>query len=450
MPLAERPSTGTAGLSRRGFVRQAARRSVAAVLGSSVARAFWPCPLRADETKPLRVRSKEVFVKAPRPGVTARANSYYTRGEGLDKVCSMSTSTRSDTADTCERRFSTDNGRTWSDREPICFITKTEEGVHRQYPKPGWVDPETGGLLVMVLEGVLPSDNPLEGTKRWTLRYRVSTDGGHSYAVDERVVQRGDYTRDHPIEGVWVGKNSVMTGAGSCRPIRTRNGRILVPVQITPLGPDGEYHNPGGGYTYHEAAVLIGTWTDGLKIEWDLSARVANDPARSTRGCVEPTVAEMPDGRILMVMRGSNDVKPHLPGYKWYSVSDDGGLHFTPPEPWTYSDGSPFFSPSSCSQLLRHSNGRYYWIGNVSPSNPRGNSPRYPLVIGQVAPESLMLIKETVTVIDDRGADEEVDLQLSNFLAHEDRETGEVVLHMTRFFHRKGWRGDAYVYRIEL
>lgn len=30
------------------------------------------------------------------------------------------------------------------------------------------------------------------------------------------------------------------------------------------------------------------------------------DPAKSTRGCDEPTIAEIPDGRVLMVIRGSN------------------------------------------------------------------------------------------------------------------------------------------------
>ena len=33
--------------------------------------------------------------------------------------------------------------------------------------------------------------------------------------------------------------------------IRTRGGRLLVPVQVCPVGPDGRYLNPGGGYSYH-------------------------------------------------------------------------------------------------------------------------------------------------------------------------------------------------------
>lgn len=407
-------------------------------------------PVLAAERVDIKIRGKDIFIKAPRAGVSVTTNTFYTRPRGVDMMCVMTTASRSDTADTLARRFSTDNGRTWSEWESVSFITRTPTGVHRQYAQPGWADPETERLLVMVLEGTLPTDNPLEGMKHWVLRYRVSLDGGRTYAVDEQVIQNGDYTPDHPLEDVWVGKNSFMIGATTCRPIRTRHGHFLVPVQITPLGPGGEYYNPGGGYTYHETAVLIGKWQEDHRVLWDLSERVANDPAKSTRGCVEPTIAEMPDGRILMVIRGSNDVKPHLPGYKWYAISNDGGRHWTKPKPWTYSDGSHFFSPSSCSQLLRHSSGRYYWLGNISPDNPRGNSPRYPLVVGEIDPRSMLLVKDTVSEIDTRQPGEDADLQLSNFIAYEDRENGDVVLHVTRFFHSRGWRGNAYIYRIEL
>jgi hypothetical protein len=398
----------------------------------------------------IKVR-KTRAMSAPKPGDAAWMNAFYTRGTGGDMASYMSIQRKSDVQDDFRRRFSTDNGRTWSDWEAVTdYKAETPQGTLRRYPQPGWVDPGNGRLLTMVMEGVLPRDNPMEGMTRWSLHYRVSTDGGRTFVVDEPVIQKGDYTAEHPAEGVWIGKNSMMIGATTCRPIRTCRGEILVPVQITPLGPDGKYHRPGGGFTYHDAAVLIGRWSDGMKIEWELSERVVADPTKSTRGCLEPTIAEMPDGRILMVCRGSNDVKPKLPGYKWFSVSRDGGRTWSnPPRPWTYADGTNFFSPSSCSQLLRHSNGKYYWLGNISPDNPRGNLPRRPLVIGEVDPESLLLVKETVAMIDTKGPGDDDSLQLSNFLAYEDRFSGEIVLHLTRLLtDPPPWRGDAYVYRI--
>jgi hypothetical protein len=40
-------------------------------------------------------------------------------------------------------------------------------------------------------------------------------------------------------------------------------------------------------------------------------------------------------------------------------------------------------------------------------------------------------------------------MTLSNFFAHEDRESGAILLHMSRWFQDE-WHGDAYLYRIEV
>jgi len=102
---------------------------------------------------------------------------------------------------------------------------------------------------------------------------------------------------------------------------------------------------------------------------------------------------------------GASYLKPT--GLEWISVSSDDGDTWTAPQPWTYDDGNPFFSPSACSYLLKHSSGRYFWIGNISPTNPKGNDPRYPLVIGEVDGHTLKLIKSTVLQIDTKRANEQ-------------------------------------------
>src|SRR5262249_56499658 len=118
----------------------------------------------------------------------------------------------------------------------------------------------------------------------------------------------------------------------------------------------------------------------GEGMEWEMSELVRGDPARATRGMDEPTVEFLADGRLLMVLRGSNDRRPELPGYRWCSFSSDGGRRWTTPQPWTFDDGASFFSPSSCSQLLRHSSGRLFWLGNITPQNTIGNRTRYHIV----------------------------------------------------------------------
>jgi hypothetical protein len=144
----------------------------------------------------------------------------------------------------------------------------------------------------------------------------------------------------------------------------------------------------------------------------------------------------MPDGRILCVMRGSNglkkDPKHEWPSRKWYCVSTDGGFHWSRPEPWHYSNAKDFFSPSSMSQIIPAKSGRFFWIGNISPTNCEENAPRWPLVMGEIDPSNMMLIEDSVFTIDTRGADDPEGLQLSNFYAFEDRETGDIVLPMQR------------------
>jgi hypothetical protein len=118
-------------------------------------------------------------------------------------------------------------------------------------------------------------------------------------------------------------------------------------------------------------------------------------------------------------------------------------------QPWTYDDGSKFFSPSACSQLLRHPSGRLFWLGNITPENPRGNRPRYPLVMGEVDRVSGLLRRTSVRTIDTLQQGEDPVLSLSNFYARVDRRTHEIAIHMTRLFARPDeWSGDAYLYRV--
>lgn len=436
-----------------------------AVLGAVVSWAASGC---ADtHTGPAPLVARELFLASPRPGVHVNAHTFYTSRSGTSLISCHGESTRSDTTDSIWQRFSSDNGRTWTPAVRVATSQPTARGTHRRYRRPGFVDPATGVLLTMVIEGTLPTDNPLEGMKHWTLRYELSRDGGHTVWHEGPVVENAPgYSAEHPLPGVWVGRNGIMIGDTTCIPIGLRNGAILVPVQICPVGPHGTYHNPGGGYTYHDAAVLIGRWNGSGRLDWRLSALVRGDPARSTRGVLEPTLAELPDGRVLMVLRGSNDRKPGLRGYRWHAFSRDGGVTWSEPQPWTYTDGEPFFSPSSCSQLLTHSTGRLYWIGNISPTNPRGNLPRYPLVIGEVDTRSGLLARESLRTIDDRGPDDTETLRLSNFYAREDRATRDILVHCSPYGRggavlnasatsRPAQRlldstGDAFLYRIRM
>ena len=137
------------------------------------------------------------------------------------------------------------------------------------------------------------------------------------------------------------------------------------------------------------------------------------------------------------------------------SLSEDGGMTWSPVTDLRYDTGEQFYSPASISKTLRSSKtGKLYYFLNISDTPPEGNDPRYPLQVAQIDEEKGALIKDTVTVIDDRNplTDSE-HLSLSNFGLLEDRETHMVELTMTRLG-AKGpvpdlWEADTYKYLID-
>jgi hypothetical protein len=336
-------------------------------------------------------------------------------------------------------QVSADNGRTWSRLAPIPDFTSGLPEGYRREPVTSAFDPLTARLLTVVnaldTPGLDPrTHEPPLAQRNYYLRYRVSEDGGRTFLFDEPIMRTGRIDARNPIEGVWVGTNAIYLGDVGCLPLFTPSGHVLLAAQTTPVGADGKLYNPMGGHTYTEVVVLIGTWTDPGRLKWAVSQRVRGDPARTTRGLIEPTLSEFSDGRILMVMRGSNggkaDPSHRLPSYKWFSISKDGGQTWNEPAPWTYDDGRPFFSPSSMSTLFAHSSGRRLWVGNLSPTNCAGDLPRWPLVIGEVDSKTLLLVRETILTVDTHQPEDNAQgrLDISHATLYEDRKTGEVGL----------------------
>lgn len=343
-------------------------------------------------------------------------------------------------------QVSDDNGRTWAPwiQKPD-FAVELPHG-YRRSPVTSAVDPRTGRLLTVLnaldTPGLDPKLNePPIAQSNYYLRYRVSDNGGRSWLFDEPIIESGAFVTTHPVDGVWISRNAIFLGDAGSIPLFTTGNKVLVPAQVTVAGEDGKLVNPGGGYTWTELVVLIGTWADSGRLSWTISERIVGDPTSTTRGLIEPTLAEFPDGRILMVMRGSNGGKKDpdcsLPSYKWFSVSRDGGATWSKSQPWTCDDGKPFFSPSSMSILFKHSSGRWFWAGNMCATNCQAGLPRWPLVLGEVNPRSLQLMRDSLLVLDtEQPADKtQGRLDISHVTLLEDRETKEIVASYLRYHH---------------
>ena len=72
---------------------------------------------------------------------------------------------------------------------------------------------------------------------------------------------------------------------------------------------------------------------------------------------------------------------------------------------------------------------------------------------GLIDPDSLLLRRDTVMVVDTRRGDEVPPL-LGNFQVYEERGTGHLIVRSTRLWveqqgERRAYRGHAYLYRIE-
>lgn len=379
----------------------------------------------------------------------AYENAYYLSAAAPHMLRVRVSEVGDDIYDVCQISYSTDDGRTWGDDQPYQVSFATPAGMVRQGYGTPVADPHTGRLVVLDSTSVLPTDGMLEALTYTFPTYRVSDDGGITWLFDDRIIHQGaEFSAQHPLPEVWTAKNAVHY---SNMPFFDSAGRLIAPVQMTRLSPDGTLFCPPGALSFHEMMVLVGTWQDDGRLRWEASERIIMEPDVSTRGAIEGAVAEMPDGRFLMVMRGSNAGNPSLPGHKWTCVSDDGCRSWSRPQPWTHEDGTRFHSPSSYSTILTHANGRYYWVGNICEDNPEGNGPDYPLLVGTVDPESLLLERDSLLEVDTYQPDDPAPVHLRNFSLYEERSSGDLVLRMTRLWVDEAghMRGDACVYRMQ-
>lgn len=401
----------------------------------------------------VKVVSKTMVYAAPEKGMSAYEMSFYTQRAGIEKVRMRLLDISDDVPGPREVAFSKDNGKTWPETLAVRQPRKVEGGTLREWPCSFFVDPINGRQVVISLEGVFPADTSEAGAKNYYAKYRTSADGGRTALVEEQIIQRG-FTPEHPMPGMWIGRNG-FSNSGHPSMLRLPDGRLLLVLSKMVHGPDGELYNPGGGMLWLEIQVLHGFWREDGGIDWHAGAVVAVPPTLSSWGIYEPSLALMPDGRVMMIMRNSNggklDRESKLPAHKWISISSDHGATWTFPEAWTYDDGEAFYSPSSICQLMWHSNGKLYWLGNISNEKPVNGGHREKLFIGEIDPRTLCLVRKSLCLIAQRG-EGEPPTQLSNFYAHEDRETREIVLYLPWFVEQepRKWGADSWLYRLAI
>ncbi len=141
------------------------------------------------------------------------------------------------------------------------------------------------------------------------------------------------------------------------RAMRLSTGRVLLPAH----GPYAEKYIGGTPYAGGDLHSFVFYSDDGFKT-WH---RSSDSMTAKGRGCHEPTIVELEDGRLYCLLRNTNECQ-------YYSISEDGGDHWSTPAPTTLA------SPESPALIKRiPSTGDLLVLWNNVPS--KSNWPRIPL-----------------------------------------------------------------------
>lgn len=384
----------------------------------------------------------------------------YVHGEKSILMRRLGWETGDDVHDDFFDQVSLDNGRTWS--EPCSSLaSRKADGGFVYYIE----------FAPLLLEGrnqfvVATNQRTQAGLHDWDA-------AGHNkfHITVYDVAEDGSLHANEPLINDF---DLAEPALSFCVPIEDRHGRILIPINWQKRDTDGRLKElgfplrqdiPDIAADWGEIGLLIGESDGKGAFSWRVGGVVPMDVENSTRGLYEPALAELSDGTLAMIMRGSNGRGSvggpswaDKPGYKWLSLSKDGGETWSQARPLPCDDGSLIESSATGSTLFRSiKNNKLYWLGNLclDGERPDGNWPRSPLVIAEIHEEPFALRRETITVLDRRQPEEDEHIQLSNFKHYQDRETGDLIFYLTRYGERGNFGGrwllsDQYEYRVQL
>ena len=222
--------------------------------------------------------------------------------------------------------ISTDRGRTWGDRR----VLQANVWKHNvKHPN----------LVRLSDREILFSYVGWDSNVNRNVYMRRSLDNGETWGEQIQISEPGWYCNnaDHAL--------------------RLSTGRVILPAH----GPYAESYIGGAPYQGGDLHAFVFYSDDGFKT-WK---RSSDSMTAKGRGCHEPTIVELKDGRLYCLLRNTNECQ-------YYSISEDGGDHWTQPAP------TPLASPESPALVKRiPTTGDLLVLWNNVAS--KSNWPRIPL-----------------------------------------------------------------------
>jgi hypothetical protein len=405
------------------------------------------CSTPAAETRPPappaalpKLLSKEVFLRHQnRRPVAAGFITYISSTKPILMHC-HGWEDYSDGYDDYSVSLSYDNGKTWSPDQVRWKSSVVPEGRIRYAEPAALFDPDQQKLIVLIDKTLYPKD-------------KLDVDAQYGLELNVYDCKRRTWSNSREVS--FPGQRSPAMSFSF--PIKTSRGRLLFPGMRQTVDAAGKtVHYMKTWAPVDELVSVIGEYGTGGELSWRLGRPLNIAPEISSRGLDENTVFELADHRIAVICRGDNSAFPEKPGYKWLSFSSDDGATWSAPAPLPATGGDPIESGANGSALFRSiKNGKLYWMGNLAlrGERPRGNWPRSPLVMVEVQEAPFALKRDTIFAVDERTYNDSPRVQMSNFRFYQDRQTGDVIIFLTRYGEQseKEWMlADYYRYRVEM
>ncbi|MDP6776266.1 MAG: sialidase family protein [Candidatus Latescibacteria bacterium] len=349
-------------------------------------------------------------------------------------------------------RRSKDNGVTWKD-EGTKVRFETEVTVEQMMPAGLSLDTRND-VLIRFHRGQKADKTCYGYINQGAYRafYSVSTDRGVTWSdpvqiVDSREGFDGVKWGPEFEYGVFGG---ILNG-DHC--VWMDDGALLAPFTI--------YERLDGTKPwYFRILCARGAWNaDRTALEWEFGHPFEVGLGKATSGTCEPSITSLGGNRLYMTTRCQGGEPQGLYSTRYSTLSEDGGMTWSDPEPLLYDDGSPVHTPASVSAFYDSTGtGKTYWIGNILGGPVHGQTPRYPLKLAEFDPDKTCLVRDSVRLVQDRpeGAHELV--RYTNFGNYEDRESGHLIITLPEQYRNMGYdmekpedfAADCVKYTVEL